>query len=162
MQPRRHLTYWFRKWCVGPGRRSSELRSPGTMPAAAQPFVGQCEQSCSEQPTAGVSSLAWRKCGEEDRPQERFCPLPHDGTIRDERKNEGGYLMEPVLRQFRDDFRRRLARITGSVSRMFASLTPPVRGFPSARMCPFCGLITPRSKTSCLECGKSLAPVGTR
>ncbi len=26
------------------------------------------------------------------------------------------------------------------------------------RMCPFCGLVTPRSNSSCLECGKALAP----
>lgn len=69
--------------------------------------------------------------------------------------------MEPVLRQFRDRFRRRLATITASVSKLFASLAPPARGFASQRMCPFCGLITSRSKTSCLECGKSLAPTGT-
>ena len=30
------------------------------------------------------------------------------------------------------------------------------REFGSQRMCPFCGLITSRSKSSCLECGKSL------
>ena len=30
--------------------------------------------------------------------------------------------------------------------------------FASQRMCPFCGLITSRSKTCCLECGKSLKP----
>jgi hypothetical protein len=32
-------------------------------------------------------------------------------------------------------------------------------GFGSQRMCPFCGLITPRTKQSCLECGKSLRGV---
>ena len=30
--------------------------------------------------------------------------------------------------------------------------------FAPQRMCPFCGLITPRSKRYCLECGKSLKP----
>jgi hypothetical protein len=30
------------------------------------------------------------------------------------------------------------------------------RGFSPQRMCPFCGLITPRSKSLCLECGKHL------
>jgi hypothetical protein len=30
-------------------------------------------------------------------------------------------------------------------------------GYP--RMCPFCGLITPRSKPFCLECGKSFKGV---
>lgn len=28
--------------------------------------------------------------------------------------------------------------------------------FAPHRMCPFCGLITPRHKRYCLECGKSL------
>jgi hypothetical protein len=30
--------------------------------------------------------------------------------------------------------------------------------FAPQRMCPFCGLITPRRKRHCLECGKSLKP----
>ena len=30
--------------------------------------------------------------------------------------------------------------------------------FASQRMCPFCGLITPRHETCCLECGKSFKP----
>ena len=29
-------------------------------------------------------------------------------------------------------------------------------GFAAQRMCPSCGLITPRSKALCLECGKPL------
>jgi len=70
--------------------------------------------------------------------------------------------MERHLYQFRDRLRRRLVRIQAAVSNLFASVTPPVRGFASQRMCPFCGLITPRSKTCCLECGKSLAPVPVR
>jgi hypothetical protein len=30
--------------------------------------------------------------------------------------------------------------------------------FASQRICPFCGLITPRYETCCLECGKALRP----
>ena len=30
--------------------------------------------------------------------------------------------------------------------------------FASQRVCPFCGLITPRYETCCLECGKALKP----
>jgi hypothetical protein len=33
---------------------------------------------------------------------------------------------------------------------------PQVAGLRLQRMCPSCGLITPRLKASCLECGKSL------
>jgi hypothetical protein len=32
---------------------------------------------------------------------------------------------------------------------------PQIAGFRSQRMCPSCGLITPRLRTGCLECGKS-------
>ena len=37
-------------------------------------------------------------------------------------------------------------------------ITPRDGDFASQRMCPFCGLITPRHGTFCLECGKSLRP----
>jgi hypothetical protein len=74
------------------------------------------------------------------------------------RKNEGGSLMQRAFHRFRDRFRRRLAAITASVSKLFAFIAPTAPGFASQRMCPFCGLITSRSKNSCLECGKSLAP----
>jgi hypothetical protein len=30
--------------------------------------------------------------------------------------------------------------------------------FASQRICPFCGLITPRFETCCLECGRMLRP----
>ena len=68
--------------------------------------------------------------------------------------------MQRALHRFRDRFRRRVASITATVSKLFASITPAPPGFASQRMCPFCGLITSRSKNSCLECGKSLAPAG--
>ena len=38
-------------------------------------------------------------------------------------------------------------------------LKPQVTGYGLQRMCPFCGLITSRLKTHCLECGKSLVTV---
>jgi hypothetical protein len=34
-------------------------------------------------------------------------------------------------------------------------IAPHDGDFASQRMCPFCGLITPRHETCCLECGKS-------
>ena len=77
-------------------------------------------------------------------------------------KDERGSLMEAVLRQFRTRLRRRITAVRASISKLFAALPPPVRGYASQRMCPFCGLITPRSKSSCLECGKSLAPATAR
>jgi hypothetical protein len=38
-------------------------------------------------------------------------------------------------------------------------LNPQVAGYGLQRMCPFCGLITSRLKTHCLECGKCLIAV---
>ncbi len=38
--------------------------------------------------------------------------------------------------------------------RWMRRLKPQFAGFQSQRMCPSCGLITLRSKLSCLECGK--------
>ncbi len=35
-------------------------------------------------------------------------------------------------------------------------LKPQIAGYASQRMCPACGLITPRAKATCLECGKVL------
>ncbi len=67
--------------------------------------------------------------------------------------------MEPVFRPFRNRLRRRLAFITALFGKLLATLKPPAREFRSQRMCPFCGLITSRAKTSCLECGKMLNPV---
>ncbi|MGA7927867.1 MAG: hypothetical protein WCA20_18005 [Candidatus Sulfotelmatobacter sp.] len=41
-------------------------------------------------------------------------------------------------------------------------MKPEMAGYASQRMCPACGLITPRALAACLECGKVLvsAPVG--
>jgi len=36
---------------------------------------------------------------------------------------------------------------------------PQVAGYGSQRMCPSCGLITPRFKARCLECGKPFTAV---
>ncbi len=38
-------------------------------------------------------------------------------------------------------------------------LKPQIAGMGSQRMCPSCGLITSRLKTSCLECGKPFTAV---
>ena len=62
--------------------------------------------------------------------------------------------MEPVSRRLQ----RRLAYISDLLVKLLAIVTPRTREIRSQRMCPFCGLITPRYKTSCLECGKSLSP----
>jgi hypothetical protein len=48
-----------------------------------------------------------------------------------------------------------LALITDALRKIFGMNS---RDFASQRMCPFCGLITSRRKTCCLECGKTLKP----
>jgi predicted amidophosphoribosyltransferase len=36
-------------------------------------------------------------------------------------------------------------------------LRPQMAGYAAQRMCPSCGLITPRSKAACMECGKAFS-----
>jgi predicted amidophosphoribosyltransferase len=42
---------------------------------------------------------------------------------------------------------------------LLAMLKPQTQEVRSQRVCPFCGLITPRAKRVCLECGQSLSAV---
>ena len=42
--------------------------------------------------------------------------------------------------------------------RKFLKMEPHDDDFACQRMCPFCGLITPRRETRCLECGEVLRP----
>jgi transposase len=63
--------------------------------------------------------------------------------------------MDLNFRQFRKRLSRKLALIINRF-RLLAAIED--RDFGSPRMCPFCGLITSRRKTRCLECGKSLKP----
>jgi hypothetical protein len=42
--------------------------------------------------------------------------------------------------------------------RKFLKMEPRVGDFAPQRMCPFCGLITPRHRARCLECGKTFKP----
>jgi hypothetical protein len=58
----------------------------------------------------------------------------------------------------RNQFHRLRASITVFFEKLLAIATPRAREVRLQRMCPFCGLITPRYKRCCLECGKSLEP----
>jgi hypothetical protein len=53
---------------------------------------------------------------------------------------------------------RSLRAFLAASLRKLLSMQPHDGDFASQRMCPFCGLITPRHGTFCLECGKSLKP----
>lgn len=57
--------------------------------------------------------------------------------------------------QYRNSSLRRLFAIIGEgVSRVLGGLKPPAG---AQRMCPSCGMITPRSNLLCLECGHTFA-----
>jgi hypothetical protein len=72
--------------------------------------------------------------------------------------------MEPVFRPFCPRFRTLPTFVTlpfrnfNALAR-YIRLKPQIAGFGSLRMCPYCGLITSRSKEFCLECGKSFPAV---
>ena len=65
-----------------------------------------------------------------------------------------GSMMSSLL----SSVRRLLESVRDSLRRRLSVETYPGQ-FPLQRMCPFCGLITARSKAFCLECGKSLREV---
>jgi len=72
--------------------------------------------------------------------------------------------MEPMQRSFHNgSFRNRLRRRLDSIVDLFkkfrSTLAPEAEQVGSQRMCPFCGLITPRAKRHCLECGKPLRAI---
>jgi hypothetical protein len=54
-----------------------------------------------------------------------------------------------------DRFRNRLAIINDWLSKLIATSKSTTQSIGTQRMCPFCSLITPRSRRVCLECGKS-------
>lgn len=62
-------------------------------------------------------------------------------------------------RQLRGSFSGWLGIITGFFAKLLANGKSPTQQYGSQRMCPFCGLITPRSNRVCLECGKPLRAV---
>ena len=70
--------------------------------------------------------------------------------------------MNNTLARWKTRYRIRLRHFKASVAGLLSFLKPSGRGFTSQRMCPFCGLITPRFNVCCLECGKRLAPASTR
>jgi hypothetical protein len=53
---------------------------------------------------------------------------------------------------------RSLRAFAAAWLRRSLGMEPRVGDFASQRMCPFCGLITPRHGSCCLECGKTLKP----
>ncbi len=63
------------------------------------------------------------------------------------------YASHPFLAQVRS-FRAHLA----ASLRKFLKMEAHDGDFASQRVCPFCGLITPRYESCCLECGKILKP----
>jgi hypothetical protein len=66
------------------------------------------------------------------------------------------------IRRLRNHFIRTLGLLADSLASMFAKLKPETQVMGTQRMCPFCGLITPRAKGKCLECGKSFGQVALK
>jgi hypothetical protein len=69
--------------------------------------------------------------------------------------------MKPALLDLRNRVRRRFAPVRDVLRKVLAVLVPRAREVRTQTMCPFCGLVTSRSKRFCLECGKTLAEVQT-
>jgi hypothetical protein len=65
--------------------------------------------------------------------------------------------MLPALYQLLSRVRRSLGFMS-ALARKLLGMKPPDTEFAPQQMCPFCGLITPRGKVYCLECGKSFKP----
>lgn len=65
--------------------------------------------------------------------------------------------MDTVLHPFLVRVRSLRAYMAASMRKMLR-MEPRTGDFASQRVCPFCGLITPRYETCCLECGKALNP----
>jgi len=61
--------------------------------------------------------------------------------------------MAPNFRRLLNRLRSKVAVIADSLTASGATRNPEGEPFRSQRMCPFCGLITPRQKRCCLECG---------
>ena len=88
------------------------------------------EQSCTASPAA--------KC--------------HRYTVRVTRRTFiMAYLPHPFLAGVRS-----LRAFLAASLRKSLKMEPHDGDFASQRMCPFCGLITPRFETCCLECGRLL------
>ena len=63
--------------------------------------------------------------------------------------------MLPSLNDFLDRVRSLFARIVDSVKKHGRTKTISEK-LSFAGVCPFCGLLTPRKRSRCLECGKSV------
>jgi len=63
------------------------------------------------------------------------------------------------MESYRPTLRRRLAPLRAFLGKLLTIFKPRRREVRSQRICPFCGLITPRAKRVCLECGKSISAV---
>jgi hypothetical protein len=100
-------------------------------------FSNQCEQSGSD--------LFAVTC--KDRPSDINCRKTLCTAKR--------ALEKTMARRFSNRFRRRIATIQDSFAKLLGFLKP-AQELRSQRMCPSCGLITPRAQPFCLECGKLL------
>jgi len=85
----------------------------------------------------------------------RTCHLHQAGKAIERRM---GSQMARTFDELRNGVRRWVVRFGASMRRRFTLQPRQQRAWASPRMCPFCGLLTPKANSSCLECGKSFAP----
>lgn len=112
----------------------------------------QCEQSCTE----SRASTCHRQGCQSPKGQTHLSRLWR-GRLGRRLEKRGSSAMDPVLRPFLVRVRTLRALLAASLRKLLG-MEPHDGDFASQRMCPFCGLITPRYETCCLECGKSLNP----
>jgi hypothetical protein len=117
--------------------------------------VSNPTQRCKLQPVK-VELLDFRVA--EDAKSELLLALPRQpslssGCYQNGKKERGSSMGE---RRSRNGFRSRIADILGSFTKLFGMVKPAAPACGTQRMCPSCGLITPRGKPLCLECGKPL------
>jgi hypothetical protein len=121
-------------------------------------FLAKSEQFCAELPGLAchpelVAVMNRDLCRRLRFGGRSHSALPIVQAIRETRSPA----MDRVRHPFLLLVRTLRAFMAASLRRLFR-MEPRAGDFASQRMCPFCGLITPRYEAYCLECGKSLKP----
>ena len=78
-------------------------------------------------------------------------------AVRQRFREKRNLTMNPVSHPLLVRIRTLRGFITASL-RKFLRIEAHDGDFTSQRICPFCGLITPRYEACCMECGKALKP----
>jgi hypothetical protein len=68
------------------------------------------------------------------------------------------YRVARVSMQIRKQLGKQITLLRDALRKLGSTVALDNREVRAQRMCPFCGLITPRHKAVCLECGKAFKP----